>query len=137
MAVYFIQAGGPNGPVKIGKADDPIQRLRDLQVGNHEPLRLIHVVRGGVEREADIHGMFKPLSGRKEWFRFSSKMLKVPEFETAPLQHRSSSQIFVQRGSSLDWRLCPGCGVSHNESGVYCSVECAELDAPSAEATIH
>jgi hypothetical protein len=128
MAVYFIQAGGPKGPVKIGKADNPLQRLQDLQVGNHEPLRLIHVVRGGVEREWDIHHRFEPLPGRREWFRFSSRMLKVPEFET---DDRPPNQI---GGTSLDWRLCPGCGISHNETGVYCSAECAELDTPDAGA---
>jgi hypothetical protein len=128
MAVYFIQAGGPKGPVKIGKADDPLQRLSDLQVGNHETLRLIHAVEGGLDREADIHRKFKPLPGRKEWFHFNPRMLKVPAFEEA--QSLSRSEV----GRRLDAlhqrsRICPGCGCSHSKPGtLHCSPECVELD---------
>jgi predicted GIY-YIG superfamily endonuclease len=37
--VYFIQKG--YGSVKIGVADNPEQRLRSLQTGNHGELHLI------------------------------------------------------------------------------------------------
>jgi hypothetical protein len=128
MAVYFIQAGGPEGPVKIGKAGNPLDRLSDLQVGNHEPLELIHVVHGGLEREAAIHSMFEPLLGRKEWFYFDQKMLRVPEFQdAAPLPPDE-----IQRRLDvlhLRSRICPGCGCSHSRPGtLYCSDECVELD---------
>ncbi len=45
MSVYFIRAGD-NGPVKIGTAEDVAGRLRELQCGNHEDLRLLRVVEG-------------------------------------------------------------------------------------------
>ena len=49
--IYFIQAG--DGPIKIGRALQPLRRLGNLQVGNHEILRLLAVDPAGGE-EAEI-----------------------------------------------------------------------------------
>src|SRR5688572_22209648 len=43
--VYFIQQGA-TGPVKIGIAKDPLDRMGTLQTGNPAPLNLRHVVPG-------------------------------------------------------------------------------------------
>src|ERR1035437_7766886 len=48
--VYFIQAGS-EGPIKIGIADSPALRLRELQTGNHLPLTLLKAVPGGKDLE--------------------------------------------------------------------------------------
>jgi len=68
--LYFIQAG-ENGPIKIGYAAVPSERLRDLQVGNAQPLRLLHEEDFGdhaPRQEALWHQTFKEARIRGEWF---------------------------------------------------------------------
>lgn len=74
MAVYFIQAGEA-GPVKIGTADDPTTRLRELQCGNHAVLTIIRTTEGGRSHEAGAHKAFAKQRIRGEWFHFSPDML--------------------------------------------------------------
>lgn len=65
--IYFIQMG-EDGPIKIGKADDPRQRLNSLQIGCPVALTLLGVLDGDVEREADLHAGFDDARLRGEWF---------------------------------------------------------------------
>jgi hypothetical protein len=65
--VYFIQAG--SGPIKIGVARDAYSRRNDLQIGNHEPLRVVLAVPGDVAVESSLHAAFASLRIRGEWFR--------------------------------------------------------------------
>lgn len=67
LFVYFIQAD--DGPVKIGKAHDPIGRLRELQCGNPRPLVIRALVLASIELEEYLHrtwGQFAHVRG--EWF---------------------------------------------------------------------
>jgi hypothetical protein len=71
--VYFVQAGD-GGPIKIGRARNPLARMRSLQVSNHEILAFLgqspcleeqkaHAVERALHNECaafHIHG---------EWFR--------------------------------------------------------------------
>lgn len=68
--VYFIQAG-EKGPVKIGYTgkDNVGFRLSDLQVGNHEKLRLIGFVYGDRDDERRLQRHFRKLHIRGEWFK--------------------------------------------------------------------
>lgn len=63
---YFIQAG-VDGPVKIGIAEDVEERLKQLQTGCPDDLRLIGRIRGNCE--ADLHKRFERLRLRGEWFK--------------------------------------------------------------------
>lgn len=76
MPVYMIRCGEA-GPVKIGKADDPQSRLRDLQTGHHEELAIIRVLDGGEAEEKHLHTHFAEFRIRGEWFQFSDEMLTV------------------------------------------------------------
>ena len=74
--IYFIQAGN-DGPIKIGKAQSPEARRRELQTGNHEKLNLIKVIPGESEREDSIHNdlrshQYRP---RSEWFSATPEVL--------------------------------------------------------------
>jgi hypothetical protein len=84
MATYIIRAGLA-GPVKIGKADDSNQRLRELQTGNHERLHLLRVVDTPFDAEPMFHERFSALRLRGEWFEFSDEMLTfVPTPKARP-----------------------------------------------------
>jgi hypothetical protein len=72
--VYFIRAG--DGPVKIGKANDPWARMSSLQVGVCDAqLHLIALVPGDVRHEEGFHLRFHKLSIRGEWFEASDDLL--------------------------------------------------------------
>lgn len=64
---YLIQAGD-DGPVKIGSTyKRPDERLRALQTGSSEPLRLLKVLEGA-HHERHLHARFAQFRTRGEWF---------------------------------------------------------------------
>ena len=70
MCIYFIQAM-PSGAVKIGVAREPWDRLKQLQIGNHEQLRLVVAFYGcgyASSIEQTMHDLLKPQHIRGEWF---------------------------------------------------------------------
>lgn len=83
MAVYFIQAGG-NGPVKIGRTEDPENRLRYLQTAHYEELQIIRVIDGGAETEAWLHRHYSRWRVRGEWFDYQDSMETISPPEESP-----------------------------------------------------
>jgi len=74
MPVYLIRAGALP-IVKVGKANDPGQRLADLQTGHWETLKLLRVWQGGLAEEASLHARFADLRIKGDWFALSRLML--------------------------------------------------------------
>jgi len=70
--IYFIQAG-EDGPVKIGRAVNPVERLSVLQTGNWSDFRLraALTVDDDTEVETSLHKMLSRYRIRGEWFRFN------------------------------------------------------------------
>lgn len=71
--VYFIQEG-EDGPIKIGWAINPFQRLKQLQTGNADSLRLVYYEdlcdrRAAQLTETALHREFRGHRVRGEWFR--------------------------------------------------------------------
>ncbi len=64
--VYFLRMG-EDGPIKIGKAQDPSRRLFGLQTGNPIELKMILLVRNS-ELEPAFHEKFWDHRIRGEWF---------------------------------------------------------------------
>ncbi len=73
--IYFIQ-NGIDGPIKIGTADDPVARLRDMQVSNPVKLRLLATLEGSYKEEKEIHLEFGILRMRGEWFLPDKRLMK-------------------------------------------------------------
>lgn len=73
--VYFIQA--ESGPIKIGVAYDPAERLAGLQIAHFEQLSLRATLSGGLALETDLHSRFAHLNIRGEWFRPAPDLLAV------------------------------------------------------------
>jgi hypothetical protein len=71
--VYFI--GSQSGPIKIGIAVRPMERLKTLQTGHHEKLELLATCDGGQRQEAAYHKQFKKRRLNGEWFE------RCPEIE--------------------------------------------------------
>lgn len=74
--VYFI---GTGQTVKIGYSTQPIDhRLRNLQCGNPENLKVLLVIPGTQQTEQELHKRFSPLRirGKGEWFRAEGELLE-------------------------------------------------------------
>lgn len=73
--VYVIRPKGDT-PIKVGKAEDVVKRMGELQTGNPRELTLLHVLVGYGELEAQLHRRLRPSRVRGEWFEGDS----VPGF---------------------------------------------------------
>lgn len=65
--VYFVQEKG-TGRIKIGKAKDPLSRMRTLQTGNQEKLQIIALFPDMGDTEAKMHEKFAKHRLNGEWF---------------------------------------------------------------------
>ncbi len=73
--VYFIKPIGMDGPIKIGCANKPEQRLIDLMSWCPFPLKIMATVPGGFAEERRLHQMFAADRLRAEWFRTTRELL--------------------------------------------------------------
>ena len=97
--IYFIRSGS-KGPIKIGFTSNSVEeRMSDLQVGNPFKLYLVGCISGGIDKEAELHQMFKDDRINGEWFRSSFLLNKyiIENCETVP---RNSADI--KAGVDLD-----------------------------------
>ncbi len=70
MFIYFLQEGS-DGPIKVGKTDQPWRRFNALQTGNPREvhfLKLAHVGDGASTLERQIHAFLRRHRIRGEWF---------------------------------------------------------------------
>lgn len=65
--VYFIQSVD-GGPIKVGSSADPSARLRDMQVGRADELKILGEMPGGQKTERRLHRLLAPTKIRGEWF---------------------------------------------------------------------
>lgn len=73
MAVYFAQAQNSKA-VKIGKSNDPVARVKLLQIGSPEPLKIIYIGYGGYEAESSFHREFSASHLHGEWFSYEPEI---------------------------------------------------------------
>lgn len=71
IQTYFIQSE-LGGPVKIGKSRTPDARLKQLQVGHPDRLRIIKLISGDIEGE--LHQKFAHIRGAGEWFQYTREL---------------------------------------------------------------
>ena len=74
--IYFIQSG-ESGPVKIGKADDPVSRLSSLQVGSPDQLHIRAVLDVHDSVEGHLHSVLGNCRIRGEWFDTNELIVNI------------------------------------------------------------
>lgn len=74
LYTYFI--GAETGPIKIGTARDPYERLLTLQVGHPDELYVYALTDGGRHTERKLHSEFSSERTRGEWFQRSPRILR-------------------------------------------------------------
>jgi T5orf172 domain len=77
--VYFIQEEN-RGYIKIGSAENVEKRLKGLQVGNPDKLKILHKTSGGQNLELFLHKKFKEYHIRGEWFRDSEEIINYIDY---------------------------------------------------------
>jgi hypothetical protein len=73
--IYIIQVG-KSGPVKIGRTNDPISRIKSFQVMHFEQLRIIRLFWGEHLEENHLQTLFLPHRIRGEWYNYHQDMMK-------------------------------------------------------------
>lgn len=76
MSSYiYVIAASEQGPVKVGISKDPHRRLRQLQTGQAEPLRLFHTEaieeKQALLMEKAVHADNRHKKLKGEWFAMS------------------------------------------------------------------
>ncbi len=64
---------------KIGYAEAPKKRIKQLQTANVNPLILKVTIYGDMNLESTIHNLFKHLRIRGEWFKYEPEILRYFE----------------------------------------------------------
>jgi hypothetical protein len=77
MAIYLVQSE-TSGLVKIGYAANVKKRLRLLQTGSADRLRLLRLLEGGRAEEAGLHRRFAQHRKRGEWFSLPDDVAAGP-----------------------------------------------------------
>lgn len=111
MAVYCIQAGD-RAKVKIGTADDPAARLRELQCAHFDELRIIRIIEGGRPVERWLHRHFAPYRIRGEWFRLVDDMLVIEPPSEAPAPAPSPLARYLAANGMAPREFAPQIGLT-------------------------
>jgi hypothetical protein len=90
--VYFV-LDERSDAMKIGKADILEERLKGLQTGNPNPLKVIHFIKcksSGHSRlvESQLHKQFDHLRGIGEWFTYNKQEFQQFFYENIDFQLR-------------------------------------------------
>jgi hypothetical protein len=72
-SVIYVIGEQRHGVVKIGKSDDPMARLRDLQIANPRQLHLLVALPGDRAAELLYHKHFASKRVQGEWFDFGNE----------------------------------------------------------------
>jgi predicted GIY-YIG superfamily endonuclease len=76
MTFYVYAIGPTNGPIKIGFTNNLEARLRAIQTGNPEPIKLHYSIEFDTEKEMrlaekKLHETLRHLRKKGEWFDLS------------------------------------------------------------------
>jgi hypothetical protein len=114
IKLYAIQQG-EDGPVKIGVAQKPWERLATLQTASPVRLRGVAAWSGSIAEEKALHELFAEDRLEGEWFKPSEELLALVEWLGFPtcefakpancLSYRSLELNVEMRGT------CESCGI--------------------------
>jgi hypothetical protein len=110
--VYFITSE-PDQYVKIGwSLKNPVGRMRELQTGCPEVLRLMAYFPGSLEEERRLHRTFAELHYRGEWFSLQYKLLDLVRYLSDGWPRETESCAGRRRFEDSVWDIILG-GYEH------------------------
>lgn len=92
--VYFIRPVGMLGPIKIGCADVPSDRLRPLMRWSPFPLEVAAKAPGDLKLEFRVHCCFAHVHSHCEWF--------LPAADLVEAVHKIASGVPLEEAVDLD-----------------------------------
>lgn len=111
--IYFIK-NVVTGNFKIGFANNPRKRLKDLQTGSADKLVLIKILEGDQWREATLHEQFAPHRLDGEWFSPSEEIMN---FISGKAMNSLEGKFFhTFKNKQVNWQ---GYVVSQPQEGYY------------------
>jgi hypothetical protein len=89
--VYFIRESGMNH-IKIGKADDPEQRKKELSTGSAHKHEIVHLVKSKKPYKTEnlFHCYFSEKRIKGEWFNLTENELRWVQKEDYPREIEDS-----------------------------------------------
>lgn len=106
----YILRCDATGLVKIGKAKDPVERVRAIQAMSPTPLRAVALLAGGTA-ERNLHGICWPAHEHGEWFRLDDTAIlgvlwggEMAAFTRGFVLHE---RFAAENAAALQWRPCP------------------------------
>ena len=73
--IYFIQ-GEFGGTINIGYSKNPKRRLKELQTGRPETLKILYIMECTENKKESIYELFKPSRLKGEWFMPDDYLIK-------------------------------------------------------------
>jgi hypothetical protein len=73
--VYFVQVGS-RGDIKIGYSTNIMKRMNSLSSSMPENIKLLGYITGDLNREKELHKMFRILNVKGEWFRCDKSIIE-------------------------------------------------------------
>lgn len=114
VSVYAIQQGD-DGPIKIGIASKPWERLATLQTASPYRLRGLAAWPGSAAEEAALHEVFAADRLEGEWFKPSPELIALVEWLGMPtcefVKPESCLGHLVMDSTAMLPMACPSCGV--------------------------
>lgn len=89
----FIYAIRCMDRVKIGFSTDPILRFNKVQSDNAEPCRLLGVIAGDLDLEAELHSRFSEYHIRGEWFHLKGAVAEFVCTMDEPFTKRQAESL--------------------------------------------
>lgn len=130
MPVYLIRAGDTEF-IKIGWAEDPEARRRDLQTAHWCPLKIIRLINGIPATERWMHKHFIAQHVHMEWFRFIEYMLDVEPPEAVTLATPTDAGMLLLKQTDVP-RLARALGLTRSAIHQWEQVPAERLPAVEA-----
>ena len=107
--LYFIQAGPPNGAVKIGYSVDVEKRLGQLRTANALELRLLAKIEyaNAEDIERRVHAELADLRLAGEWFTYDVRLTTLMSALQIQAEHelQSGHEHLYPIPSAISWRI--------------------------------
>lgn len=85
-----------NNTCKIGKSNNPINRLSQLQTGSPFPLELVSYIDKDELTELEIHNLFKDYRLEGEWFKYCDEIKSFFNIEEAFLTNKEIFNVIFR-----------------------------------------
>lgn len=136
--MIYVMRAGDTGPCKVGFASNVSQRLKALQTGHHERLRVLHVWEGDRDVEARLHRCLAAHRLHGEWFEPVERLISgeiindEPPAAPAPIVSTATGMEALRAQRGVMARVAKALGVTRAAVCMWTKVPAERVPAVSA-----